>query len=252
MVAYIEGGVNWARASGIADHIYVNWKEVPIPCVGRTIATAVMPTLGGVPCAPAWSDNPTFYALPTQDGSNVQQAPDGQPVVDASDWSRDLRLHDANGNGYIDPEDLISAFSCFDPERLGDTGTVTRGALLGTPADGPAIGTASWPGGSLACTNGAQDVSTDGSGFPHDISGWDFYDNNNDPATPDAAYPHSDDEMGATASYCPYCMIMPVKAGDEALDGTDELAEAWLFAGQTGASVITSVTADLGYSEVHG
>src|SRR5437016_5244847 len=47
---------------------------------------------------------------------------------------------------------------------------------------------------------------------------------------------------------CPKCLLLPVKAGAEALDRTDDLAQAWLFAADAGASVIVSVTADLGYS----
>ena len=43
-------------------------------------------------------------------------------------------------------------------------------------------------------------------------------------------------------------MILPVKAGAEALDRTDDLAQAWLYAADMGADVIVSVTADLGYS----
>jgi hypothetical protein len=42
---------------------------------------------------------------------------------------------------------------------------------------------------------------------------------------------------------------MPIRAGDEALDRTDDLAQAWLYAGETmHAKVIVSVTADVGYS----
>ena len=47
---------------------------------------------------------------------------------------------------------------------------------------------------------------------------------------------------------CPGCTILPIKAGAEALDRTDDLAQAWLYAGDMHASVIVSVTADLGYS----
>ncbi|MBV9293124.1 MAG: hypothetical protein JO222_11795, partial [Frankiales bacterium] len=43
-------------------------------------------------------------------------------------------------------------------------------------------------------------------------------------------------------------MILPIKAGAEALDRTDDLAQAWLYACHAGAKVIISVTADLGYS----
>ena len=43
-------------------------------------------------------------------------------------------------------------------------------------------------------------------------------------------------------------MIVPIKAGAEALDRTDDLAQAWLYATDIGADVIVSVTADIGYS----
>src|SRR5207248_1298779 len=79
-----------------------------------------------------------------------------------------------------------------------------------------------------------------------------------DPATVDTAYTHANNQMRRAAAQanngllgagvCPRCMILPVKAGAEALDRTDDLAQAWLFAADSGASVIVSVTADLGYS----
>ncbi len=94
----------------------------------------------------------------------------------------------------------------------------------------------------------SNNVNHDGSPYPNDISGWDFYDNDNDPATTDSAYGHANYQMDVIQRECPKCMIMPVKAGEEALDATDRLAEAWLFAAQQGAKVIVSVTADLGYS----
>jgi hypothetical protein len=88
----------------------------------------------------------------------------------------------------------------------------------------------------------------DRNAFPDDISGWDFYTDQNDPATPDATYTHANDQMLNALDQCPKCLVLPVKAGDEALDATDKLAQAWLYAAQQRVSVITSVTADLGYS----
>jgi len=121
---------------------------------------------------------------------------------------------DYNHNGIVDPEDIIKRFS-----------------------------------------NGRDN---DHNGYVNDISGWDFYDNQNDPATVDSTYGHANGQMrqaGAQANnaflgagVCPYCMIMPVKAGAEALDRDTELAQAWEFAADHGASVIVSVSADVGYS----
>lgn len=121
---------------------------------------------------------------------------------------------DANANGVVDPEDLIVRFS-----------------------DG---------------TDG------DGNGFVDDISGWDFYSDTNNPATGDSAYEHANRQMKqaaaetdngvAGAGVCPDCRLLPIKGGAEALDRTDELAQAWLYAARMKASVVVSVTADLGYS----
>jgi hypothetical protein len=101
-------------------------------------------------------------------------------------------------------------------------------------------------------------VDNDGNGYVDDISGWDFYDNQNNPATYDTSYGHANGQMVNAAAitnngfgeagFCPDCMLMPVKAGCEALDRTSDLAQAWLFAADAGASVIVSTTADLGYS----
>lgn len=184
VIAYVEAGINWQlgdRAKQLVDNVYVNWHETPVPCTGSA---------GG--CVTVFSRSEADYDT------------DHNGIVNAKDWTGDPRVSDANGNGFIDAEDLVAAFS-----------------------DG---------------------VDQDGDGYTDDISGWDFYDHQNDSATYDAAYDHSDDQMLVLQHECPRCMIMPVKAGDEALDRTDDLAQAWLFAGDAGASVISSVTADLGYS----
>jgi hypothetical protein len=138
----------------------------------------------------------------------------GDGVVTAADYAADPRVHDTNHNGRIDPEDLIVAFS-----------------------------------------NGRDD---DHNGFIDDISGWDFYDGQNDPATYDATYGHANSQMRTLAAQtdnatlgagvCPRCRILPIRAGQEALDRTDDLAQAWLYAAHMGAKVIVSTTADLGYS----
>ncbi|MBW8483498.1 FG-GAP-like repeat-containing protein [Actinomadura parmotrematis] len=139
---------------------------------------------------------------------------DGDGAVTAADYAGDPRVEDANGNGRTDPEDLIAAFS-----------------------------------------DGRDD---DGNGFTDDISGWDFYDRQNDPATYDSTYDHANNQMRtlaaqtnngvAGAGVCPRCRVLPVRAGQEALDRTDDLAQAWLYAARMGAKVIVSTTADLGYS----
>ncbi len=199
VVAYIEGGINWhlPAAAALVDHVYVNWRELPVPCTGTTVASATM-VVGGrtEPCHTVYSTDRADYDV------------DGSGVIDAAQWAHDPRVHLVDGTSFVNPEDLISAFCGpgYDP-----------------PID---------PRTGLRC----------------DVSGWNFFRNSPDSATADSAYPHSDAEMENLLAQCPECTIMPIKAGQEALDRTEDLAKAWLFACESGVSVIDSVTADLGYS----
>lgn len=196
LVAYIEGGINLhdsSFAKAIDSSLYVNWHELPVPCKGSSISTAVMIVSGKtMPCSLYYSDNPADYNI------------NATGVINALQWANDPRVNDSNGNGVIDPEDLITAFS--------------------------------------------NNVNHDKDGFANDIFGWDFYENQNDPETQDSAYTHANSQMMVIHQMCPNCMIMPIRAGDEALDSTEYLAQAWRYACMMGANVIVSVTADLGYS----
>ena len=183
VIAYVEAGINWFDDSviEIADKIYINRGELPAPRC--------------------------------EEGEGWPTCDNGDNWFNAPDFAQ-MGVQDQNGNGILDAEDLIVAFS-----------------------------------------NGEDD---DGNGYVDDISGWDFYDDQNDPATYDGAYTHANHQMEQAAAItnngflgaglCPRCMLLPVKAGAEALDRTDDLAQAWLFAADSGADVIVSTTADLGYS----
>ena len=161
-----------------------------------------------------WHDDPEELADRVFLNAGELPAPttpkhDGQ--LNAEDYAN---TKDANENGLVDPEDIIVRFS-----------------------DG---------------------VDDDGNGYTDDISGWDFYDHQNDPATVDTAYGHANGQMEqaaaetnngtGSAGICPDCMLLPVKAGAEALDRTDDLAQAWMYAADMNADVLASTTADLGYS----
>jgi len=177
VVGYIEGGVNYWRngADELIKKIYINRAEV--------MANPV--------CAARYHDN-------------------GDPWFNVLDFPG---TPDHNGNGTLDPEDLI-----------------------------------------IECANGVDD---DGNGYVDDISGWDFYNRQNNPHSQDVTYGHHNTQMlageaaindGGRLGACPLCMVMPIRAGEEALDRTDDLAQAFLFAADSGAASIASLTADLGYS----
>ncbi|HXC52380.1 MAG TPA: hypothetical protein VN634_15975 [Candidatus Limnocylindrales bacterium] len=177
LVAYIEGGVNyWDNGNTqLIKKIYINAAEAM--------------------AAPACA---------------ARYTPNGDPWLNVLDFPG---TPDHNGNGLLDPEDLI-----------------------------------------VECEDGVDD---DGNGYTDDISGWDFYNRQNNPHSQDVTYGHHNGQMlngeaaindGGTLGACPLCMVMPIRAGAEALDRTDDLAQAFLFAADSGAASIATLTADLGYS----
>jgi len=98
----------------------------------------------------------------------------------------------------------------------------------------------------------------DHNGFVDDISGWNFHRDTNDPQTDQSTYGHSDGESVqavaeanndfAGAGICPNCRLLMVKAGDEAIDRPDRVAEAIAFAVDSGARVIDVTDSTLGQS----
>jgi hypothetical protein len=147
------------------------------------------------------------------------------------DYAQDPRLHRPYVNGSLTPEDLIVAF--------GDCRINRRTHLI------------------ELCRKGHH-YDNDGNGYANDIAGWNFSRGNNDPATGDSTYNHSDQEAENAvaetdngilgAGVCPHCTLLFVKAGAEALDRTDRTAQAIYFAVDSHASVIDDTVGELGYS----
>jgi hypothetical protein len=118
-------------------------------------------------------------------------------------------LEDVNFNGRRDPQDLIWA----------DDG------------DGP-------------CSDGVDD---DGNGYVDDISGWDFFWNDNDPSD-DSDYGHGTGEAndaGAEAhddegipGVCPRCSILNVRVGDSFVVDVNQFADGVVFVVDSGADVV--------------
>jgi MYXO-CTERM domain-containing protein len=118
-------------------------------------------------------------------------------------------LEDINFNGKRDPQDLIWA----------DDG------------DG-------------ACSD---DVDDDENGYVDDISGWDFFWNDNDPSD-DADFGHGTGEAndsvseihddGGRGGVCPRCLVLNVRVGDSFIVDVNQFAEGAIFVVDSGASVI--------------
>jgi hypothetical protein len=110
---------------------------------------------------------------------------------------------DSNGNGMLDPQDLI-----------------------------------------ISCSDGVDD---DGNGYVDDISGWDFFADDND-AYDDNRFGHGNGEAKDSVAegnngmgdigVCPDCTALMVRAGDSFVVDANEFGHAVLFAVDSGAHVI--------------
>jgi Subtilase family len=153
-------------------------------------------------------------------------------VFNVFDYAQDPRIHKPYINGTLTPEDLIVVF--------GDCKVNEHTHLI------------------EFCKKGHH-YDNDGDGYPNDISGWNFQNSDNDPETNDGAYLHPDWQMERAAAegnsgvgdvgICPGCMVLPIKAGYEALDRDDRVAQSIYFAIANHASVIILLTAEIGYSQ---
>lgn len=116
---------------------------------------------------------------------------------------------DLNENGVRDPQDLI----------------------WGEGPNGP-------------CSDGIDD---DGNGYTDDISGWDFFWNDNDPSD-DTSYGHGTGEAKdsggegnneiSSIGICAQCQILNVRVGDSFVVDVNQFADGTIFAVESGAKVV--------------
>jgi hypothetical protein len=234
-VAYMEGGVNWriAESCELRLRAYLNRGELPYPenAQGRTkpqLAAAGTVFKNSDPYD--LSDDGVFNVDDYKDDPrvlagvlNVAKSPPGGPYL------HHVCSVAVPGSSDITSEDLIVAFGHCQ---------ISAGQLVQCPTGGK--------------------FDNDGNGYPGDISGWNFNRDTNDPQTDQSVYAHFDGEAAqvvgeanngfAGVGLCPYCRFLPVKAGDEAIDRPDRVAEAIVFAVNSGVRVITAVIASLGLS----
>jgi hypothetical protein len=140
----------------------------------------------------------------------------GDGLFNIRDYDDAAWLEDVNFNGRRDPQDLIWA----------DDG------------DG-------------ACSD---DLDDDGNGYVDDISGWDFFWNDNDPSD-DGDYGHGTGEAqdaGAEAhdddsapGVCPRCSILNVRVGDSFVVDVNQFADGVVFVVDSGADVVQEALGSL-------
>jgi hypothetical protein len=94
----------------------------------------------------------------------------------------------------------------------------------------------------------------DGNGYVDDVSGWDFFEGDNDP-NDDVDYGHGTGESTDSAaeaevrnSQCPNCMLMEMRVGDSFVADVNHFAEAAVYATDNGASVVQSALGTLNHT----
>ncbi|MEW5848148.1 MAG: FG-GAP-like repeat-containing protein [Myxococcota bacterium] len=126
------------------------------------------------------------------------------------DWA-DPPYADWNGRNGLDPQDLIHGTN---------------------------------PSTNAPCSD---DVDDDQNGYVDDISGWDFFWNDNDPSD-DTRYGHGTGEANDSVGQgndnnggigvCPRCTLLNVRVGDSFIADVNQFAEGVIFSVDSGASVV--------------
>src|SRR5207302_3896617 len=136
----------------------------------------------------------------------------GDGVLNAPDYDNDPRVSDRNGNGVIDPEDLILTFS----DGVDNDG------------DGYADDIAGWD--FFENDNDPFDEVQFGHG------------------TGEAEDSTAEANNGGSLGTCPNCMVMPVRVGDSFVAEVNRFAQGVVFAVDTGAAVIQEALGTLNNS----
>jgi hypothetical protein len=183
-IAVLDSGIRWNDAGAMADlahKVRINRGELPLP---RTGAGQTKPE------AFPGARNPDPYDL------------DDDGVLTAADYVDDARVGDRNGNGVIDPQDLILAFS---DGTDGD-------------ANGYVDDIAGW--NFLDDDNDPFDEVQYGHG------------------TGEARDSTAEADNGGDLGTCPNCMVLPIRVGDSFIADSNLFAQAVVFAVDSGVHVV--------------
>jgi hypothetical protein len=243
-VAYMEGGVNWraGESCDLKDRAKLNTAELPYPQDANG-HTRVDLSLGGDPYD--FNGDGVVNVEDYLNDPRVRQALIGVPKSSqVADPTQTPFLHHvcdnalshipvASGGTDITPEDLIVAFGHCQ---------VAGGALVS----------------AFPCDS-SRHFDNDANGYANDINGWNFNRDTNDPQTEQSIYGHFNGEstrlLGqadnnfSSAGVCPLCRYIPIKAGDEAIDRPDRVAEAIVYCADNGVKVMDVTSASLGLTQ---
>jgi hypothetical protein len=186
LIAVLDSGIEWDNVGAMRDlrrKVRLNRRELPLP---RDAAGHTKPesSAGGAFL------NPDPYDL-NDDG-----------VVDVDDFAADARVGDANGNGLLDPQDLIRAFSDgVDGDANGYTDDIAGWNFLDDDND---------PFDEVSYGHGTGEAED---------------------STAEA-------DNGGGLGTCPNCMVLPVRVGDSFIADSNLFAQGVIFAVDSGAHVV--------------
>jgi hypothetical protein len=167
--------------------------------------------------------------------------------------------YDCNGDGVVNVADYAGdpRVSLSYAGREGPPGLITGQDLIHSFGDCQIDATSHE---IVQCTSGAH-YDNDGNGFANDIAGWNFFDNDNEPADTssyfaahhhgtaralDAAEQGNDGE--GSIGVCPHCQIMPVRIWDTFVSDANDFALGIVYATDNGAKVLEGANGSLYHS----
>jgi hypothetical protein len=174
IIAVLDSGINWGERD-LVNQFYLNRGELPEPRDAHG----------------DWT--PGVFDL------------NGDGAFNIRDYAEDPRAFDADGNGFLDPGDLIAIFS-----------------------DG---------------------VDDDDNGYIDDISGWDFFEDDNDPLD-NVKFNHGTDRSKEAAAQgdndlegigvAPDAMLLEVRIGDSFIVDVNDFAQGVIYSTDSGARVVAA------------
>jgi hypothetical protein len=180
------------------------------------------------------------------------------PFPEHSDGSS-CGTYDCNGDGVVNVEDYAQdpRVSLSYAGRTGPAGLITGQDLIHAFGDCKISKSTHL---IEQCVAGAH-FDNDGNGFANDIAGWNFFDNNNEPADLSsyfAAHHHGTgraqdavekgNDREGSIGVCPHCQVMPIRIWDTFVSDGNTFALGITYATDNGAKVIEGANGSLYHS----
>jgi hypothetical protein len=176
VIAVLDSGIRW-RERDLTEQIYLNKGELPLPA-----------------------------------GSSTYDA-NGDGALRVSDYANDPRVGDKNGNGFLDPGDLILAFSdCKDDDGNGYPDDIAGYDFMGSGHCGNEV---------------ADNDPTDDTDFGHGTG------------IAVVAAGGANNGIG-DAGICAHCRVLPVRVGDSFVVDANRFARGLEFAVHAGVTIVAA------------